>query len=150
MNQFVWLLFIIIMPIGLQAQTMDLEYMRLNYDKAVSDKELCSRLIEELETVKDNPVYLAYLGAMQTIWANHTRNPISKLRTFNRGKKNIENAVALNSDEIEIRFIRLSVQKNAPSFLGYYKQIRADEAYIDKHKHVIASPSLLRLVNKSN
>ena len=135
-------------PTGTQAQRIDLDYLRDNYDKTVADKLLCSNLMATLEKEKDNSVYLAYLGGLQTIWANHTINPISKLRTFNKGKKNIEMAVEMASDDIEIRFIRLSVQKNAPTFLGYHQQIEVDEAFIKKHKQDITSTSLLKLFNK--
>ena len=144
----VCLIFICLMATDTPPQPMDLEYLRLNYGKAVTDKQLCSRLIEELKNKMENPVYLAYLGGFQTIWANHTMNPISKLQTFNKGKKNLEKAVEKDSNDIEIRFIRLSVQKNAPKFLGYYHHIETDEAFIKKHKYAVTSPSLLELINK--
>lgn len=143
----VCLILVCLTPICTEAQNIDLDFMRLNYGKVVSDKELCSILIEELKTEKNNPVFLAYYGALQTIWANHTLNPISKLSTFNKGKKNLEKAVEMASDDIEIRFIRLSVQKNAPTFLGYHQHIEADEAFIEKHKHAVTSASLLQLIN---
>ena len=136
-------------PIFTQAQRMDLEYLRDNYYKSVTDKQLCSNLISTLEKEKDNSVYLAYLGGFQTIWANHTMNPISKLKTFNRGKKNLEKAVEMASDNIEIRFLRLSVQKNAPTFLGYHQHIETDEAFINNHLQDITSTSLLYLINKN-
>ena len=144
---FVFLFISCFTTIGLTAQSIDVEYLRKNYDKAAADKKLCSNMIEDLKAKKDNNVYLAYLGGLQTIWANHTMNPISKLQTFNEGKRNLEDAVERESGEIEIRFIRLSVQKNAPSFLGYNQHIEADENFIKTHKHSITSASLLQLIN---
>lgn len=143
----VCLVFVCLTPTCIQAQSIDLDFMRLNYAKAVSDKKLCSQMIEKLKTEKNSPIFLAYLGGLQTIWANHTMNPISKLRTFNKGKKNLNKAVVMASDNIEIRFIRLSVQKNAPTFLGYHQQIETDEMFIEKNKQNITSPSLLQLIN---
>lgn len=149
MNKRLAYLFIVcFIQMSLSAKSIDLDYLRKNYDKAVSDKELCSSMIEELKAERDNTIYLAYLGGLQTIWANHTMNPISKLRTFNEGKENLEKAVEMASDNIEIRFIRLSVQKNAPTFLGYYHQIETDEAFINKYKHSVKSATLLQLINK--
>ena len=143
----VCLLFLYMTPICIQAQRIDLNFIRLNYGKAVSDKKLCHRMITELQTEKNTPVLLAYLGGLQTIWANHTINPISKLSTFNKGKKNLEKAVEMASEDIEIRFVRLSVQKNAPKFLGYHQQVEVDEVFIEKYKHTITSASLLQLIN---
>lgn len=118
---------------------MDLDYVRANYDKAVADKKLCSQLIEDLEKSGKSPLFLAYLGGLQTIWANHVFSPISKLNTFNQGKKNIEKAVYSDRYNAEIRFVRLSVQKNAPSFLGYHSMIKTDETFLKKHRKKIAS-----------
>ncbi|MBX2967581.1 MAG: hypothetical protein KF845_15675 [Cyclobacteriaceae bacterium] len=127
---------------------MGLDYIRENYDKAVSDKNLCKTMIEELKPKQNNTVYLAYLGGLQTIWANHTINPISKLNTFNEGKKNIEKAVNDEPNNIEIRFVRLSVQKNTPSFLGYNHQIKEDEHFLKNNRHHVVSPVLLKLINE--
>ncbi|MNL63352.1 hypothetical protein D3C87_1874840 [compost metagenome] len=73
---------------------------------------------------------MAYLGAFQTIWAKHVINPISKLSTFKKGKKNIEDAVKSKPDNVEIRFVRLSVQVNCPSFLGYSGKINEDKKIV--------------------
>src|SRR5690606_35976199 len=87
----------------------DLDTIRQTYHVAVSDKKLCKTMIETLKSANENSVYLAYLGSFQAIWANHTINPFSKLSTFNEGKRNIEKAIKNNPDNIDIRFVRLSI-----------------------------------------
>lgn len=124
---------------------MDLEYIRNHYQQAVSDKKMCEAMITELEKISKNSVHLAYLGGLQSIWANHVGNPFSKLSTFKRGKTNIEKAVNSDSDNVEIRLIRLSVQKNCPAFLGYSKNIKEDEQFIINHKEEINSSGLIQL-----
>lgn len=65
-----------------------LDEVRTNYNKLAADKALCKKMILALEETKDNSAtQLAYLGGLQTIWANHTLNPLSKLSTFKKGKK---------------------------------------------------------------
>lgn len=127
---------------------MDLEYVRANYDKAVTDKKLCRQLIEDLEKAEKSSLFLAYLGGLQTIWANHVFSPISKLNTFNQGKKNTEKAIASDKDNAEIRFIRLSVQKNAPSFLGYNSMIKTDKAFLRTHRTKITSQVVQNKIDK--
>ncbi len=51
-------------------------------------------------------------------------------------------------ENIEIRFIRLSVQKYAPSFLGYNKNIKEDLSFIQKNRQEIKSQILLNNVDK--
>lgn len=117
-----------------------LDVVRANYNKLVSDKELCEKMIVELAELKNNSAtHLAYLGGLQAILANHVVSPISKLHTFKEGKKNIEQAIKKEPDNIELRFIRLSVQKKAPSFLGYKSNINEDTEFIKKNSHQIGS-----------
>ncbi|SEH84225.1 hypothetical protein SAMN02927937_01722 [Paenimyroides aquimaris] len=123
--------------------TTSLDTVRANYSKVVSDKELCEKMIAELAEAKNNSAtHLAYLGALLTIWANHVFNPISKLNTFKEGKKNIEQAIKKEPANVELRFIRLSVQKNAPSFLGYKSNINEDTEFIKENRHQIGSEIL--------
>lgn len=120
-----------------------LDVVRANYNKLVSDKELCEKIIAELTETKNNSAtHMAYLGGLQTIWANHVFSPISKLNTFKEGKKNIEQAIKKEPDNVELRFIRLSVQKNAPSFLGYKSNINEDAEFIKENRHQIGSEIL--------
>lgn len=115
-----------------------LDEVRVNYSKLVSDKDLCEKMISELTKTKNNSAtHLGYLGGLQTIRAKHVFSPISKLNTYKEGKKNIEKAIKKEPENVEIRFIRLSVQKNAPSFLGYKSNIKEDTEFIRKNRHQI-------------
>lgn len=127
---------------------MEIEYVRSHYEKAVEDRDLCRRLMDALAKQADEPLSLGYLGAFQTIWANHTSNPIAKLSTFRRGKKNIERAISLAPENVELRFIRLSVQVNCPAFLGYDEHIEGDRAFIRQHMKRLASPTLRQMCQK--
>lgn len=125
-----------------------LHVYRVNYTKAADDKSLCKTMISELEQMKNiSTPGLAYLGAFQTIWAKHTYNPLSKLATFERGKKNIEMACENEPTNVEVRFIRLSVQKNAPAFLGYRANIKEDEEFLRKNRPQIQSEILQKNVD---
>lgn len=120
-----------------------LDKVRTNYNKLAADKALCKKMILALEETKDNSAtHLGYLGGLQTIWANHVFSPISKLNTFNKGKKNLEQAIKKEPKNVELRFIRLSVQKNAPSFLGYYSNIKEDMQFIKNNRSGIKSEIL--------
>jgi hypothetical protein len=48
----------------------------------------------------------------------------------------------------EIRLIRLSVQKNAPAFLGYRNNVKEDESFIRKNINSIYNAALLKMANE--
>lgn len=127
---------------------MPLEQVRQGYQNAVSDKDECLRLVEELQTHVEQPVYLAYLGGLQSIRAQHVFNPISKYNTFKDGRRNIERAVAMDPDNLEIRFVRLSIQQHLPTFLNYRQNIPEDQALLKEHIQEIDSKELRSMVHR--
>ncbi|RYD96570.1 MAG: hypothetical protein EOP54_13410 [Sphingobacteriales bacterium] len=130
------------------AFALDPEYVRLSYEQAVKNEKLCKTLIEQLSKESGNVVFLGYLGAFQTIWANHTSSPLSKLNTFNKGKKNIEQALKMAPENIELHFIRLSIQVNSPDFLQYSSHINEDKKFIKSNIHKVNSKSLKAMCYK--
>ena len=135
--------FLTVLLMNVSFKNSDLNEVRASYSKAVLDKKICKKMIEELELSKEKSVIaLAYLGAYQTIWANHVFNPLSKLATFKKGKNNIELAISKEPENVEIRYIRFSVQKNAPSFLGYNSHLKEDKDFLVKNKKNINSDLL--------
>lgn len=130
------------------AFALDPEYVRQSYEQAVKNKKLCKTLIEQLSKETGNVVFLGYLGAFQTIWANHTGSPLAKLNTFNKGKKNIEQALKMAPGDIELRFIRLSIQVNCPDFLQYSSHINEDKNFIKNNIDKVVSKSLKAMCYK--
>lgn len=137
------MLFSTVLLMNVFFKNSDLNEVRTSYSKAVLDKKLCKKMIEELELSKEKSVIdLAYLGAYQTIWANHVFNPLSKLATFRKGKNSIELAISKEPENVEMRYIRFSVQKNAPSFLRYNSHLKEDKDFLVKNKKNINSDFL--------
>lgn len=143
-------LIVLFLLICFSVKSQSLEECRKNIYLVYSNKDLCESMILQLENKNSDPIFLAYLGTYQTLWANHVINPITKLSSFNMGVRNIEKSFQLNSDDIEIRVLRYAVQKNAPRFLGYYKDQDNDRSYILKHKNNLLDQSLLKLIKSMN
>ena len=95
-----------------------------------------------------NTIEKGYYGAYLVIWANHTWNPIDKLNTFKKGKIELENAIKQDSKNVELRFLRLSIQANVPKILNYDQNIKSDLIFIKEHKDKIQSNQLLKMVNE--
>lgn len=141
------MLFITVSCIAFTSYSPDMETIRINYALASGNKALCKEMIKKLKNYED-PVQQAYLGAFQTIWAKHTINPFEKLKTFNTGKANIEKSVALNPSDTEIRLIRLSIQLNAPGFLGYKDNVKEDKKFILDNRTDIKSETLQKMIDE--
>ena len=146
MKKILWtLLFFLMFNI---AFSLDLENVRMNYEKAVRDEKICRSILDKLTHFSDKTIYQGYLGAYQAIWANHTINPFSKINTFNSGKKNIEQAIKVDPNNIELRYLRLSIQKNCPAFLAYNKDIEADTLFLKKHSDSVLDETLKQMCKK--
>ncbi|MCL7986876.1 hypothetical protein M8998_02860 [Sphingobacterium sp. lm-10] len=140
------LFFLFFLPVLLWSNT--LEEVRSKFPKVVSDSELCKSLITDLTSKRNiTSTEKAYLGALQTIWANHTNSPISKWKTFQRGKDNLEAAVLQSPNNVEIRLLRYSVQSNCPRFLNYYRDMEGDKSYIQQRKTQLKHPQVLKMYN---
>ncbi|MFC6101630.1 hypothetical protein [Olivibacter domesticus] len=127
---------------------LTLETVRKNYQLAIVDKSICRSMIQQLENTQTSHIHMAYLGAFQTIWARHTSNPISKLKTFNKGKTNIDKAVRMVPNSVEIIFIRYSVQRNSPGFLRYNGNLKEDRNFLHEKWHSITSETLKTMVEQ--
>lgn len=127
-----------------------LQRVRSNYTLAANDGKVCSMMMNELAKTENDAVLLAYLGGFKAIWAKHVNNPINKLNTFKEGTSLIEKAVRDDRTNIEIRFVRLSVQKNCPFFLDYKKNIEEDTRFINANKNRIGSSRLRNMLDMMN
>lgn len=127
--------------------TPDLELLRSSYPVAAGDKQMCKNMIARLSQTGASPLHRAYLGGFRAMWAKHAFNPLVKLSTFHKGKSDIEAALQAEPDNVEIRFIRLSVQKNCPSFLGYNADIETDTRILSASRKMIISPSLRAMID---
>lgn len=105
---------------------------RLLYQDAVNDQKSCERLIRISANFneRDNPLMSGYNGCATMIMAKHVLNPFSKISFFKRGKQILEKAIAADERNIELRFLRFTVQTNTPSFLGYNMNIEEDKKLI--------------------
>ena len=91
--------------------------------------------IIENEDYDQSPLTKAYKGLCETMMAEHVFLPTSKLKYFNKGKAKIQDAICEWISNSELRYIRLMVQLNCPSFLNYNDDIDADlEYFFDNFK----------------
>jgi len=128
MKVLLWLCFV---PFGAGAlQTFELSKIRNLYCNAPKEKQdaiQLNQLMLQVDSGTAIPVLVCYKGANEMIQAKYTLNPISKLEKFNRGKDLIKKAFSRDTLNLEMHFIRYSVQSNLPAFLGYRDELEEDK-----------------------
>jgi len=102
--------------------------LRERFYAAVESEKVTKSLYDELaiEKVKLTPLYQGYFGAIEALIAKHSWNPYNKLEYLSKGMKSLETAIALDKDNLELRFLRFSIQHYIPVFLGQSKNLMED------------------------
>src|SRR5690606_7759212 len=134
--------------ISIASTAQDLNKIRSQYPKAVQSAENATKLDAELAKINSSgkSELLAYKGAISTVKAKFAKKKSEKKDFFKAGVSLIESAVKADPSNIEIRYIRMSVQENSPKFLGYYKNIEADKVFILEHYKSISSVELKEII----
>ena len=110
------------------AAAPDLKKIREDYIASISNSEKANALCAQLQAIKNpDALILAYLGSAQAIKAKHAWNPVNKMSYLNQGFNTINKAVNKDPNQLEVRFLRFSLQFYVPSFLGYSKNIDTDK-----------------------
>jgi hypothetical protein len=105
----------------------DLKVLRKELMQAINDQHTADSLYTALDRLHtQTPVTTAYIATLDALKAKHCWNPYSKIRYLNVSEKMMEQAVAQDPHNIEILFMRFSIQYHVPAFLGYGKDLVND------------------------
>jgi len=85
----------------------------------------------------------AYRGAFILMSAEHTSYPLRKYNRFTKGRDILDLAIDASPSNPEIRYIRILIQSETPSFLNYSKNIDGDVKQLIRHKKVLKKNSAL-------
>lgn len=131
-----------------KSQTMDLDDIRRDFNKGVKDAKLCRNHWENLEKNAQSTVEKGYEAAFHMFMAKHTSNPIKKMRYFNGGKKLLEQQIANDKNNTELRFIRLCIQYYIPDYLGYKSDIKSDKDFVMNNLYKMQDEDTKSLIYK--
>lgn len=93
--------------------------------------ERCEQFFDKIVALKSEvATIIAYEASAEALMAKHTWNPIAKFNYLNNAQKRLETAIALENDNLEIRFLRLYIEQSIPSYLGRSKNIDEDKKMI--------------------
>jgi hypothetical protein len=113
---------------SIPSEANDIKKIREDYIAAVTNSNKANDLCVELSSIKNpDALILAYLGSAQAIKAKHAWNPVSKMSYLKEGFNTINKAVIKDPNQLEVRFLRFSLQFYVPDFLGYSKNLKIDK-----------------------
>ncbi|MEI5983863.1 MULTISPECIES: hypothetical protein [Sphingobacterium] len=127
--------FVLLITDDIKAQKLDLNAVRNDFNKGVKDEKLCKRYLDLLDDQADTPVERGYAAAFHMFMAKHTSNPFKKMGFFKDGRDRLEKELKSNPNNVELRFIRLSIQYHIPKYLGYHDAIKGDKDYLKNNLH---------------
>ena len=126
------LFFSIVFAITLSVfQSYNLADIRKMYVESSDSKTNATKFYDLMNKYsKNDETLLAYKGASIALNAKHTAGIKQKKEGFIKGVTIIESVIKSNSNNIEARLIRLSIQENTPKILKYKGNIEADKKLI--------------------
>ena len=124
------------------------EIRDLYYKVNLEEKELKDFENYLLNNVKTtNPELEGYKAVLWFLKARDYYNPYKKYESFTKGKKELEFILKKYPNNIELHFLRLTIQENLPSFLGYNNNISEDKKFIkEKVKEIKNDPDLVQRI----
>lgn len=108
-----------------------IDEIRNKFRSAIESPANTEKLGEYLSKInKSDPIVLAYSAAVEALKAKHDWNPIAKRKYMTLYEKQMNEAVRRMPNNMEIRYLRYSIQYNVPSYLGYSNNLSEDKKII--------------------
>lgn len=108
--------------------------VREKYLLALHDCQYAEETYEYILSIpKPTAQIFAYRGALEAILTKTTWNPFKKFSYLKDSKLSFTKAVNMNPNQLEIRFLRMAVQYEIPTYLGFSEELKEDLEFILEH-----------------
>lgn len=105
--------------------------LRKEYLEASKDENAGVRFHAKMSAYReDDPVVLAYKAASEAVMAKYVWNPYSKLKHLKTAASIFEDAVGMDEQHPEIRFLRFTVEYYVPRYLNLSEHLEEDKEVI--------------------
>jgi len=106
--------------------------VRENFHSSINNEDGLRKLVVS-KSFPDSYVTRGYKGVAKSMLAEFAFFPTTKLQYFNSGTAMIDKCIGASANNVELRYMRLLVQINAPSLLGYSSKISTDLSYLKQY-----------------
>jgi tetratricopeptide (TPR) repeat protein len=128
-----FILLIVCMPSvqAAKATNYKLSELRVEYLAASKDEDAAKEFYAKMEKYTgQEPVVLSYKAASEAVMAKYVWNPYFKMKHLNAAMDLFEEAVSLNRENPEIRFLRFIVEYHIPGYLNMSQHMAEDKAIV--------------------
>ncbi len=116
---------------GLTASESPINSLRLEIFALNQNSLLAGELLGKLEKIENPSILIyAYRGVCQAHIAKVTSNPFEKVFYMLKANRNLTQAINMDKDNVEVRFLRYAVQIQTPKLLGFRTDIEEDREII--------------------
>ncbi len=106
----------------------DVLFFRELLTRAATSEEAAQLMFKRSAALdSDNEVLKGYAAMSYLMMSKYAGSPMQKLSYFREGKNRLEAAITRSPGNIELLYLRFSVQSNLPAFLGYYRNKTEDK-----------------------
>ena len=114
----------------------EISEIRENYLLA-NDFKGIEKLITLTNSDNENPLIISYNIVAEIMMIKYEMNPYKKLKVYNFLTNKIDSIISKNSNNVELRMLRYSIQKKSPFFLRYDENINNDLIYIKQNLNTL-------------
>lgn len=127
----VWISLCLLLPQGHSSAAFALPTLRHLYVKAASEAEAAGRFQELLHSYNgSDATVLGYRAAAEAMQARYQWSPVAKLKAVRAAQTQFARAVALEPANVEVRFLRYTVESNVPNYLGFSQHLEDDRRQV--------------------
>lgn len=126
----VWLS-ILLLSLSLTGYSSSLENLRKAFHNSVLNPKELPTFINAISNIQfPSPLEEAYIGASEALLAREGWNPIAKINHLSNFRDLLEQAINKDSNNLEIRFLRYSIEFNIPKLLRSEANMTEDKVVI--------------------
>lgn len=102
--------------------------LRQQLIRAINNSKTTDSLYNSLTTQANKTALITgYIGTLQALKAKHSWNPYTKIKQIAAAERSFEKAITADPHNLELRYMRYSVEHNLPGFLGQSKNMAVDK-----------------------
>jgi len=118
----------------------------VKYREATAKNIELTTFHSELNKESSEKIKLAYESAYFVLMASQEKAVLKKKDWFIKGATQLDSLIEQYPKDVELKWIRLTIQDNAPSFLKYNTSINTDLTFIETHINEVSNSTLKKTI----
>lgn len=102
--------------------------LRNRFEEACVNESKAGVLFDALASIQtNNQLIHGYCGAVESVMARFSSNPLTKLKYCKNGLSRLNKAITEAPEMLELRYLRMMIEYHLPSFLNMSGHLQTDK-----------------------